>query len=737
MNRFLFMFMAGLLFARDAHAQNPDPVPFTDAYHDAAAADHVRLARQRRQIADLSVERYRALSKERISVGLRGIRRDRLLYRREVAGRIDWTRDGPGRIEILGAREVIPVAIKGVQLPDDLTSFMPHLAFDPADQRMLVDWGDNEFVLHPLAPGAERYYRYKTGGTTSIQLPDGRVVRLVELEITSRTRDSKNINGSFWLESETHSIVQAAFRLAREIDIIRDLEEEDGDDHDDDIPGFIQPMTATLDFVTVEYGLYDLKWWMPRSIVFEGGVRAGILRAPLQYERTYSGYEIEGREQPVTVPMAEALARDSVRRAIADSCDNKVQVAVKVKVGGATPVERVDTVDHVVSKCGRWEVVMPTDTAAMLGSSELPDDVFASGEQLVTEGELRELADKIRDLGAGPQLLPQPIVGIDLLSLSRTRYNRIEGLSLASRADVDYGAYRALAEARIGIADLEPNFELGVQRVGRKHVVTAGGFRRLHAFDPFTSPFSLGSSASALLFGRDEADYYRTFGVELSATPAGAAARWYAARIFAQRESAAQKETDFSLRNLAGDGFDFRDNLTAQEGNAYGGELRLRYNRGLDPEGFRFGTELFTDGAFGTHEYGRSALTLRAGVPLPGAFTGALEGAAGLTSTGAPIQHVWYLGGPNTLRGYHAGAMAGEAFWRARGEIGYGLPAVRIVGFSDAGWAGARDAYQGGKPLLSVGAGASFLDGIVRFDVARGLRDPKGWTVSLYLDAAI
>src|SRR5688572_10584940 len=293
MTRLLFVFIiTSGVYAHDSHAQTPAAIP-PDAYHDAAAADHVRLARERRQIADLSVERYRALSKERISVGLRGIRRDRLLYRREVAGRIDWTRDGQGTIEILGAREAIPVAIKGVQLPDDLDSFMPHLAFDPADNRMLVGWDDNEFVRHPFAPSAERYYKYRTGGTTSIQLPDGRVVRLVEIEIIPRQRDPKNITGSFWLEAQTHSIVQAAFRLARDINILEDLQ----DDDDDDVPGFIKQITATLDYVTIEYGLYDLKWWMPRSMMFEGAVRGGVVRMPLQYERTYSNYEIEGRDQ--------------------------------------------------------------------------------------------------------------------------------------------------------------------------------------------------------------------------------------------------------------------------------------------------------------------------------------------------------------------------------------------------------------------------------------------------------
>ncbi|MGQ0562536.1 MAG: hypothetical protein ACT443_11760 [Gemmatimonadota bacterium] len=703
MIRFSIVVFALGIAAQAAPAQVADSIPARDAYLDAAAADHVRLARARRQIADLSVERYRALSKERMSVGLRGIRRDRLLYRREVAGRLEWTRTGTARIEVLGAREAVPVAIKGVQLPSDLAAFMPHLAFDPADHRLLVDWNDDEFVRHPLAPDAERFYRYRTGGTTSIQLPDGRIVRLIELEIVPRTRDSRNITGSFWLEAETHSIVQAAFRLARDIDFERDLADED----DDDIPGFMKPITISVEHVTIEYGLYDLKWWMPRTMLFEGAVRMGMLRMPMQYERTYSEYEIEARGQPVTAPLAELRAQDSLRRAHADS--------------------------------GRWQVVMPADTAAMLTSATLPPDIFATGEQLISERELEELRARIEQAGggAGPALLPEPVVHLDALSVRRTRYNRVEGLSPAAHGEVDFGAYRAAATVRIGLADREPNFDMAATHVGRKRTLTAAAYRRLNGFDPFVSPFTVGSSASALVLGRDEADYYRALGVELRAAPSGSAGSWYALRLFAQRESAAQQETNFSLRSLLNDSFEFRENLRADEGDWYGAEVTLRRTRGLDPEGWRFGAELYGHGAFGTSDFARGALTLRMGVPLPGAFTGALEAAAGITSTESPLQYNWYVGGLASLRGYHTAALSGETFWRGRAEIGYGLPALRIVGFGDAGWAGARDGFATGRPLLSVGGGVSFLDGIVRFDVARGLRAPGGWSTTLYFDAAL
>lgn len=725
-----------LSLARAAFGQSP--FGQSDAYLDRQAAEHVRLARERRQVADLSVEKYRALSKERISVGLRGVRRDRLLYRREVASRLEWTRNGPGKIEVIGAREAVPVAIKGVQVPSDLASFMPHLAFDPADNRMLVGWGDNEFLRHPLSTDAEKYYRYRTGNITSIQLPDGKVVRLIELEIIPRETDPHNVSGSFWLDAETHGVVRAAFRLARDIDIIRDMaEDEDEKKEMKDIPGFMRPMTASLDYVTVDYGLYDLKWWMPRSILFEGNVRAGFLKTPMQYERTYSQYEIEGHDQAVTAPIADVIKRDSAEKAKADSCGDRKNVRVNIGLGnnakGAVTARRGS---HTV-QCGRWTVIMPNDTAALLTSSELPPDVFATGEQLITEGELREIGDRIGNLGGGPTMLPQPITDYSILSLSGARYNRVEGLSIAPHGSVDFGAYRLNGLVRFGIADRKPGFELSVDKPGRSHALKLGGYRRLNAMDPWARPFSFGSSASALLFGRDDADYYRTLGVELKSEPAGSGPRWYSLRLYSQKEEAEINHTNLSLRRAFSGDFVFRPNLQATEIRANGGELTLRYNRGVDPDGFRFGLEAYGNGAVGDTRYGRAALTLRTGFPLPGSFSGALEGAAGLTASGAPPQHRWYLGGANTIRGYEGAVISGEAFWRGRAEIGLGLPAVRVVGFSDVGWAGARAAYQHAKPLMAVGAGVSMLDGIVRLDVARAMRAPKGWGVALYFDAAL
>jgi len=101
------------------------------------------------------------------------------------------------------------------------------------------------------------------------------------------------------------------------------------------------------------------------------------------------------------------------------------------------------------------------------------------------------------------------------------------------------------------------------------------------------------------------------------------------------------------------------------------------------------------------------------------------------------VQSRWYLGGPNTLRGYGGGVTSGDAFWRARVEIANRLPAARLVLFYDVGRAGPRDHLSLARPLMGAGLGASFLDGLVRIDLARALRSPRGWRLDFYVDGAL
>ncbi|HEX8905793.1 MAG TPA: hypothetical protein VF771_13165, partial [Longimicrobiaceae bacterium] len=261
------------------------------------------------------------------------------------------------------------------------------------------------------------------------------------------------------------------------------------------------------------------------------------------------------------------------------------------------------------------------------------------------------------------------------------------------------------------------------------------GYRRLAAANPAEHPLGIGNSLSALLFGRDNGDYFRATGVELLGAPPRSERQWLEWRLFAEHQGPVAAETDFAVRGAFSD-FAFRPNITADRADQAGAAFTLRPFADRDVLGVRWGAALGVEGSTGTFRFARPSLTLRGATTL-GPLAAALEGAAGTSFGDVPVQSLWRLGGAATLRGYDASSAVGAAFWRGRGELATGSGAMRFAAFSDVAWAGPRDAFSFDRPLWSVGAGVSVLDGLLRFDLARALRAPTGWRLELYMDAPL
>jgi hypothetical protein len=302
--------------------------------------------------------------------------------------------------------------------------------------------------------------------------------------------------------------------------------------------------------------------------------------------------------------------------------------------------------------------------------------------------------------------------------------------------DQQLGAgYSAHAMARIGVADREPNAELSLARSDLRRTLSITAYNRLVSASDWGNPLSTGSSISAFLFGRDEGFYYRASGVELGSVPDLGGSRTLSWTLFAEHERSARQRTTFSLARAVA-GSQFEPNIAANRGAYVGARSRLTQTFGLDPQGFRLFGDLRLEAARGdTGTYGRAALDVTAS-------HGIGNGAASLTLAGGssvgvvPVQRNWFLGGAHTVRGQRPATGVGDAFWMARAEVAHGIGVVRPVLFADLGWAGDRTAWRAiGKPLSGVGAGMSVLDGLVRFDVARGLQPTKQWRVDTYIEA--
>ena len=719
------------------------------SYADSATRVLVARARAARERNERLVTSYRATVTQRLGAGIKALSRDRMLFRQELAAKIEWHRDGPSRIEITGAREALPVVTRGDHVPDDLDSQTRWLVINPAEDYLRVVGldDDNDGFVYPLREGGERDYRFAIGDSTIISLPAGKRIRLMELRITPRRAEWRLMSGSLWFDADTYGLVRAVFRPARPYEFKRDADPEDRED----VPKWVDA-TGEVKFVTLEYGLYENRWWMLRYVALDAvGTVGSWLGMPLRMERVYADYEVEGgtppdpastfrpagttRRRPDENP-ADSVARkaqaDSIRRAI-DQC---VEDATRETAG--SPRDR-RTVRVRVGRCVRPNndstlvVVVPADTASLLTSTTLGEPILQMGD-LISEDEIKGLADAIGGLPKAPWAsqfeLPSGLGSL----LEKARYNRIEGLSLGLSGKADFGRFSLEGRGRLGIADGWPNLEGVVTLPGSRVRLRLAGYRRLAAANPETRPFGAVNSVFGLLAHRDDGQYFRAGGGELLLENANSG--WWSLRAYAERQSAAWTETSFSIPRLFGSDARFRPNIIADRADQFGARLNVRVSEPVS-RSVTLGADLSAEGATGDFDFGKGAAGVRAYIAPGGPVALAFAASAG-TSTGTmPVQGRFYVGGPASLRGYDGGVISGSAYWTARAEVANSFPAFRLTAFSDIGWAGPRAAFSTGRPLLAAGIGASMLDGLVRFDLSRGLRNPKGWRFDLYFDGVL
>lgn len=703
---------AAVAWERPAPSAPPAPTPaqLADAYADSAARVLLDSARARRVRSEQLITSYRVSVTQRIGVGIRALRRDRMLFGQEIAADVAWRRDGPSRVTVRGARQRVPVAIPGDHVPDDLDGKGKGLVFDPSADylRLLSDDPDDGFS-HPLRQGSEADYRFRSGDTTTIRLADGRILRVLELLVEPRRAEFWLIVGTFWFDAESYGVVRAVFRPARPFEF-----QVDAADEDDDVPWWINPK-AEVRHVTIEYGLYDFRWWLPRFWALDAEGEMMGIRVPVKFERVYEGYTVTAGAPPVPGARAPAGSR---RREEDRSARGDPAEADSVGRGDMDPWP----VDVVVAH---------NDSAALLTSEALGDRILQMGD-VISEGELRAVAEEIGDIPARPWRANVRLPDRWRAVLRHARYNRVEALSLGLGGEFDFGHFRLNALGRLGVADLEPNFEVGLTRATTRDDWRLGGYRRLAAANPETRPFGPVASLSALVLGRDDGEYFRTAGVEVTGRPGSTRSDWWRLRLYAERQRPAMVETDWSIPHAFDGESRFRPNIAADSADQLGVALTLRGVNAFSAASL-VGGDVTVEGSTGDYDFARVLATLRSTVSLGGPVLG-LEVAAGTSTGRVPVQSLWYVGGPATLRGYDGGAMRGEAFWRARTEVGTAWPAARLAVFNDWAWAGPRADFGTGRPLVSFGIGGSVLDGLIRADLTRGLRAPTGWRFDFYLD---
>jgi hypothetical protein len=711
-------------------------------------------------------------------MGFRAFGKDRLLFRTENASRVRWSRRAGAHVDLTGKRAVFPMMDKNDGDID--AEDMSPVPYYPGREALWIGSGvakaevDEREMVHPIALGAEAYYRYAIGDSVRYTLPDGKIIRLVELRIEPRRPEWRLSVGSFWFDDATAQLVRAAYRLAVPMDIwsVADQESKreaaearargEKPDPDEDVPGwvkgFMSPMQANLEGVTIEYGLYGGRFWLPRTQYAEGWARASFMRIPFKIEESFKYAEVNGTDTLPPVPSSRASLMDSL---FGKDYGSWKALSKEEKRARAQTYAVADSLRQSQQKEGRDEscktgdfwtrreergegavtvlVRMPCDTTLLVNSPELPKSIYDPGEELFGQADRDELMKSL-SFSLQPGWAPQPIV--KEYGLSMTRYNRIEGLSTGVSATMQLGQGYALdGAARLGIGDWVPNAEFGMSRSNGRHTWRLGAYQRLSVASDWGAPLSFGSGFSAFTYGRDDGFYYRSVGVaaERFATRESGTRL----RLFAERQRTATPTTTFNLSKAFGGASGFGPNFRSEKGTALGSGVHDVRNFGLDPAGWRLFSDLRLEGGWfvpadsGGRAFGRAGADLTASHGLIGGATLGVTVGGGL-SGGAPLQRQYFIGGSQTVRGQLAGSALGEAYWLTRLELATTRGAARPVLFGDLGWAGKRsDLSHPGRPLSGVGVGLSILDGLFRFDLARGVYPRQRLRFDAYLEARL
>lgn len=774
----------------DEKKRAPRRIPVTPehertAFHDSAARTLLLRARDARLRLDSTLVSYDASAYQRVSAGFgfRATGRDRLLFRTENASRVRWSKNGGLHVDVTGRRTALPVSDDEGDV--DVGDIGP-IPYYPGRDQLWVGGGDGlaraevdeRELIHPIALGAEAYYRYSAGDSLTITLSDGKSIRLRELRIEPRKPEWRFSVGSFWFDQESGQLVRAVYRFAAVMNVwtvaTEEIEREKQEkiargekpDPDDDVPGWVKgmisPMEANLEAVTIEYGLYGGRYWMPRTQYAEGYAKAAFMRIPFKFEESYKYASVNGTDTLPT-PLREKSFRelrdslfegDTTRwRDLPDSV-RKARNVIMARVDSVRREERrarraqecastgfYSSVESRFEGAVKATVRMPCDTTVLAKSKDLPPSIYDDGEELFGVNERNELL-KALDFSLAPVWAPLPI-RVEY-GLAQTRYNRVEGLSTALRASQQLGkGYSWDASVRGGTADLSLYGDLGVSRSNGRLTYRAGGYRRLAvANNDWGSPLSFGASLGSLLYGRDEGYFYRASGVELERSQARGGG--LSLKAFLELQHQATWNTRFNVSRAFGSATEFFPNITAERATVAGVALRQQFSKGLDPARWRLLGDVRAEGGAlldrargdsAGNTYGRLAGDLTVSGPLVGHVSAALTTSAGYAPN-APLQRQFFLGGAQTVRGQLLGTAAGDTYWMGRLEAAWSRSVTRPVIFGDVGWAGPwSEKSNPGRPISGVGIGNSIFDGLIRLDLSRGIYPRKQFRLDLYVEA--
>jgi hypothetical protein len=733
----LLVAAAGISPSADLEAQSP--ASGAPTYHDPGAASLHAAAMAHHAEHEDRLRAYEATVTQRIGVSLRTPLRDRTVYRAETAHRVFWNKDGPVAIEVLGLREQTP---SGVEVEEFDQGLVDHV-YEPDRDRLLLGRARGEAeaerdpddfrLVHPLERDESRHYTFESGDTITLALPDGRVVRAVELRVSPRARSSNRIVGSLWIEPESGALVRATYRLAETLDVVRDVAEVRREDSEGEfrwVPGIFKPWTFELAVVTVDYALWEGDVWLPRRWRGEGLAAAGVVKIPAEFDRSY-------RFTRVATETPEGEPNDD---GVADTPGNGVGHFDAGLLPGGDAYGRY--AQERRNEGDSLHIYAPRDLERLASSPHLPPPVWQDAPGFISRGELAEQRRRLDGVPVGAPATTPWWFRWGLQRPDLVRYNRVEGLSVGARAAVaPHFLGRPLsvtATVRLGTSDRHPNARIDLERTTLRRSLALSGYHELAPTDEGARHLGVGNSLVAAFAGRDDGDYYRRTGAALAWTPSPTSRARYRVSLHSEYHESVDVHTRVALPRLwSEEGWAFRPNIDADEGWEHALRVGVAPSWGTDPARAQAGLEANGLVSLGDLEHAVASLAGRLVLPLPGDLRLGLLAGGGVATSDVSPQRALAVGGPGTLRGYAPRTLVGPCQARGRLEVQRAFSFGGLSVFTDAGWAGPCAELTPSAMMRSAGVGLSLVDGLVRFDLARGFDGPRSTRLDVYLDGLL
>jgi hypothetical protein len=652
--------------------------------------------RRARQIADTALASYKAAAHGYLTflaqVGEGFTEPPKIVKADELALEVYWRAPNLSKQLIAGRRDTL-------LLPTDINYHRDHLGIVQNNFPNIIRLGDGDEVRdvpHPLSADGLNEYDYAIRDSLQIRLGP-RVLDVYEVRVRPKNERQPRAVGAVYIDKESGEVVRMAFSFTRSA--LKDKELEDVS-------------------VVLENGLIEGRFWLPRRQEIE------IRRTGTWLDYPARGI-IRGRWE---------VCCYEVNKPLPNGIFSGPEIALAPR---GTP--------------------MPIPfTGNVLDS--LPPDVRA-----VTDADVAKVQEEARALVRGQALARTRSTSVSGRSVSDfIRVNRVEGLAVGTGITRRLGEGFAVSlRGRYGFADekTKGRGELSYRRASGAGLSLSAYSDTRDLSDVAERSMAVNSIA-AQEFGSDYTDLFGTRGFQ------GAVRLPLAAAWTMSLGGSWERHRLLQVNATPATG-DYEDAAFAREGDERRLSVSLDRPTKIGPLGFE--TQLHLGGDlihFTTPEIERgktfSRFVLSGNFEKPvgrqriilRAFEAFIPGASRI-----PAQHYVYLGGPTTAPGFEFHQFASTAAGTQRLEVQTPVPFVSfplgrygrtpasltLAPFANLVWK--NDESDPRVPLLprydtgsivedrlqfypSVGLGVLALFDLVRFDVARGLRNGR-WTFSV------